>query len=814
MKDLVSRYLKFINNHLLITGILFLLFSAVGFFFTLKLGLSTNLSALLPSDTPSVKTAREAASRVGSTDFLIIAIEGENPLVNKQIADEAVKIIPSYIPDVVEVMARIDLEFFRKNGLLWYESSKLEDIEKQLKKVLGREKLKSMGLLVTGDAPDVEEEKLKKLISSGRSNGNIPSDLREKKGRPKELSGYFASADGKIIAVLSRVSSESVNMGKARKLVSGAQKAINHLKKKFPDVKAKIEVGGGYKNRVREYNSVMNDVFSSLLTSFGLIALIVIIFFRSLRPIPLIFIPLVSGIFITLGVTRIFGLERLNIITAFIGGILLGMGIDFGVHLCARYLEERKSGKELISSLEITLTKTGKALMTAAFTTASALFLLFFSSFRGFWEFGIIAGLGIIITLVVFMFFFPLGAIILEKYFPVKSEKSSESIPQTVGFPVKSVVFLCLSVVFSLVIIPVGIKKVSFETNFRRLSGAKSSTTIKYGKAMGDNASPGILLCDSKSDCEVLSNYFSSLLSKPLPNPDLRDFMAISQFIPEKQVKKLEIIKKIGLQLEKAKSWADDKTKTKFNTWIKYLPSRVVSENDLPEWILRRFREKNGKTGRFMYIYPARETWNALESNLFKKKFQMIKISEIPGGKKSSGVARASSSSFILVDIIDSVKKEGKTIFILALLMVFIFLLVDFRSPVSALLVTFPLIMGILWTVSLLPFLGQKLGLYNMVVVSTIVGTGIDASVHLFHSLNEKGVNPFLAFKRSSMAVGVASLTTMAGFSGMMLVKHGGLSSIGRLATVGILCTLISSMIFVPSGYFIMRWFKGEKRNV
>ncbi|MBU1220096.1 MMPL family transporter [Myxococcota bacterium] len=811
MASFVSKFLKKAQNNPWLFLIIFIVITSIGAFFTTRLGLNTNLNKLLPEKNLSVKTAREAGKRVGSTDFLIIAIEGSDPLLNKQVADETASLMKRNMPQLSEVVVKLDLEFFKRNGLLWYDLVRLKKIDKQLKKVLGREKLKSMGLLVTGDAKDPETEKLEKLIRDGKSGGVMPSDLKDTPSRPHELEGYLASADGKILAVIGKPHAISVDMKLAANLVKDAQKIIDAVKKKHEGADLKIEVGGGYKNRVREYNSILKDVASSFAASFALVALIVIIFFRSFRPLPLIFIPLLSGILITLGITSLTGMKQLNIITVFIGGVLLGMGIDFGVYLCARYLEERKGGRDVFDALEITLLKTGGPLVTAAGTTAAALFLLYFSSFRGFWEFGLLAGGGIIITLLVFFFFFPIGAIISEKILPVVPVDKKEEPEYIQKFPVKSVVLISIGLVFTIIIVFAGLRHLEFETNFRRLSGKGASTTIKYGKAMGDNASPTIMLCETRSDCDIAASYFKKILSEPLPDPDLRDYLALPMFIPENQKEKLEVIRNTGKQIQSAHSWADDKMKEKLQKWIKYIPEKEVEEKHLPPWILSRFKEKNGDFGKFIYLYPARETWNAHESRLFKKKYQVLDVKKLSGGSEKSGKVRASGSSFILVDIIDAVKKEGTMIFFLALGMVFLFLLFDFRSFTSACIVSFPLIIALLWLASVLPLLGQKLGLYNMVVLSTIIGTGIDSSVHLYHALTEDGVNIYIALKRAVTAAAVASLTTMAGFSGMMMATHGGLGSIGRLATIGILCTLISAVIFVPSGYFILRYYKKEK---
>jgi len=307
----------------------------------------------------------------------------------------------------------------------------------------------------------------------------------------------------------------------------------------------------------------------------------------------------------TLGFVRLMQLKELNIITAFIGGILLGMGIDFGVHLTARYMQERGDKKSLKEALNITMIQTGRALITAATTTAGALYLLFFSSFRGFWEFGLIAGTGIIITLITFLVFFPLAVVLLEKLMKMKGKglipfDISTSNNRT-KFPKVSFALLTGGLFITVLIAFVGLPKLKFETNFRRLSG-KPSTKIKYGKAMGDNVSFTVALCKIVQDCALYDNYLKKLLNRPLANLDIRDYLVVTSFIPEDQDKKLIHIRSMSQRISKARVWADDNVKKRLNEMVDLIPKKAMTINDLPEWIKSRFREKDGKIGRFLYL--------------------------------------------------------------------------------------------------------------------------------------------------------------------------------------------------------------------
>ncbi|MBU1241843.1 MMPL family transporter [Myxococcota bacterium] len=804
-----------IARPLLWLGVFGLLLAA-GLFGTSRLGLSTNLNLLLPQNTESVKTAREASRRIGSTDFLIVGIEGPDPERNREVADALVFAMRRDFSDLSEISARVEVDFFKRNALLYFDLPRLEQLLAQLKTVVGRSRLKSMGLLVLPEGEDPEEKKLEDIVRNSDVRARVPGEFQQTAAgkKPKGLEGYFASPDGTILAVIAKPEMLSVDMATARSLVYRTEALIAMVLQDFPAPHPKVEVGGGYRNRVAEYDSILKDITSSFLLSFGLIALLVVLFFRSLRPLPLIFLPLILGILLTLGITRGVAVDKLNIITAFIGGILLGMGIDFGVHLSVRYFHERTLSP-LEEALTRTMTASGRALLTAAATTSGALYLLFFSNFRGFWEFGLIAGTGVLLTMLSFFFFFPVFAVLLERVFTLRPRSGWEWNFGPAGdpgrFPKKSVFVLATFFLASVLFLPWGLSRLEFETNFRRLSG-NPSTSVQYGKAMGDRASPTVMMCDSAADCEKLTTYWEDQLTRPLHHPEIRDMNSMYSFIPKQQEAKLAILEKIREQLMQVQDWADESLQKKINHYLQYVPSVPIGPPDLPEWIRLRFTESNGELGKFIYLYPARETWNAHEAAQLKKAISRIDLE--PLGAAPGAKARAASSSFILVDILEVVRREGVIIMFAALGLVFLLLLADFRRLSAAVVVSLPLVGALFWIAALLPLLGQRLGLYNMVVLSTIIGTGIDSSVHLYHSGREYEADPRSAFFRTGQAVCMAALTTLVGFAGMLWVQHGGLSSIGRLATLGLSATLLCALILVPSGFFVGRWlhsFKSRK---
>jgi predicted RND superfamily exporter protein len=108
--------------------------------------------------------------------------------------------------------------------------------------------------------------------------------------------------------------------------------------------------------------------------------------------------PLLVGMFWTMGVLYVlFG--SLNLFTALMMLVLLGLGIDFSIHLISRFREEIGRRAPVDDAVATMLGGTGSAVIIGGLTTAMAFFTLMIGETNGVFEFGVAAGLGVILTL-------------------------------------------------------------------------------------------------------------------------------------------------------------------------------------------------------------------------------------------------------------------------------------------------------------------------------------------------------------------------------------------------------------------------------
>ncbi len=194
--------------------------------------------------------------------------------------------------------------------------------------------------------------------------------------------------------------------------VARVEEVVEEVAAGHPGVYASLT--GLHKVGQDEMHSV--GLYTQLLS---LIALIIIYLFlaRSFagRSTPLLaLLPLLVGVFWALGALYlIYG--SLNMMTAMMMLVLIGLGIDFSIHLVTRFREEMAAGSDMETAVQVMLGRSGVGVITGATTTALAFFTLMVGDTRGVHEFGVGAGLGVILTLVAVLFMLPSLLVIRER---------------------------------------------------------------------------------------------------------------------------------------------------------------------------------------------------------------------------------------------------------------------------------------------------------------------------------------------------------------------------------------------------------------
>lgn len=448
---------------------------------TLKFDIRSDLKELMPQDAQVVEDMHDIADRMGSIQTLSIYIkapelkplsdeaksspeylaclqslgEGEHllrskPPVGDNWCDNALMLFSRRFIDIIRAQESVgnvafhnDKTFFENNLLLYASNEDLLKAYDKIDEALTEARRQSgeykACLITADDETECDELKpgLQKQGQEAASDTNAVSSLKDQLldrynqtelANIREFPFYTIENNGWMVAL-------TVRFKKATTGLKAVQKEVNHLDELLKDIDMnqydpaiEIEYGGGLSTMKSEYNAIITDITRSIsITIFSILALIAV-FFRSGRAAARIFIPLVMTTLWALGVTFLtFG--YLNLITAFIFAILIGLGIDFGIHLYARFILERQNGLDTKDALKTAVVETGSPLFFGALTTAAAFYTLTFGSFPGFSQFGFVAGTGVLLALIGMTTVMPAFTLLSEKIKPSKINTQNKRPP-------------------------------------------------------------------------------------------------------------------------------------------------------------------------------------------------------------------------------------------------------------------------------------------------------------------------------------------------------------------------------------------------
>jgi hypothetical protein len=174
---------------------------------------------------------------------------------------------------------------------------------------------------------------------------------------------------------------------------------VNVLIKKLKEITRgdpAVEAIGGYGYvRTELANKVLKGTFYSLGIAMVIIFFLLSLIFRSIKAGLLGLVPLTISVAVLFGLMGITGI-RLDVATALLSSIMIGVGVDYSIHFLWRYREERKQNRPATEAVITTLTTTGRGIIFNAFSVIVGFVVLMISSFTPIRFFGVLVVVSIL----------------------------------------------------------------------------------------------------------------------------------------------------------------------------------------------------------------------------------------------------------------------------------------------------------------------------------------------------------------------------------------------------------------------------------
>jgi len=782
-----ERLVQHIYHHHLSIIFLATALSVFSGYFATKLArnIKSDFADLLPDDYVSVHELNRIKARVGGIGPLMVVITGDD-------LDKSIEFMLTLAhslernPLISSVSRGKNQEFFSKNRLLYMDLTDLDTIFVRLDRHIDWQKYKRSPFY----APFLDDEEEEQLDFS---------DLERKYSKYASNESSVANnyhltteKNGAVLRLYPAGLTTDVEFSQA--LLDSIDSIIARLDPKRFHPSIEYTYKGSFKNSARQVKIIMKDLKSTASYSIVGVLLLISLYFRQVLASFFVALPLLMGLSWTFGITYLV-IGSLNMITVGLFAILFGLGIDFGIHIFARYREARRRGMDIEPALTETVVHTGSALTTTAVTTSVAFYSLLVTDFKGFYEFGFIVGTGILFSLVAMLLVCPAFIILTERLHLIRLQE--KAVPRHLlrrgryPLPRLTLVLGLLATVYSLS----HIDKLEFEYDFSKLK-PKPENDVNPGSLpenLKEERSPAIVLTESYDEAQEVVETVKRIKTSKGDSSAIRSVKSVYSALPQRQPEKLKVIDAIKRLLDDSENLLDDAQHARVDSLSEFLEVRELTMQDLPEDITNQFKSKEGEILNFVAIHssvPLKDGRNAIR---FAEEIREI---HTPSGK----TYYASSSHVIIAEMLKVMLDDSVVAVVLTLLVVTIVLFIDLRNPIHTLLVLTPLLTALVWVTGFMYVFDIKLNLYNMVAFPTIIGMGIDNGVHIFHRYRESGKGSLrLVLRTTGIALLATSLTTMVGFSGLVPAHHPALTSIGILSLMGLGCCFLTSVTLLPA---------------
>jgi hypothetical protein len=769
-----------------------------------KIELRSDFKEMLPDQYKSVIELKKIEKRVKSSGNLVVIVGGENWSSMRRFINDFVFHAQAAMPaDIAEIdyNAQNVHQFYDTNKYLYIDLPDLREVYKRLKRQIDYEKIKQSPFYI-----EFEEESPKFDIS------DIEDKYTESISNYQHYEdGYFTNDKTNLAAILVKPSEGATDVQFAERLIARLNEVIAELDPASYDVSIQVGFGGRYKKIIEQYRALVSDLLLTIVLCVSLVGIILLLYFKRLRMGVWMALVVIQGTLITLAIAR-YGIGYLTSQTAFLGSIIVGNGIDYSLVILSRFLEERRADKPVGESVSMSLAATWRATGTSALTTSGAFAVLALTEIKGFSQFGIIGGIGMMMCWITTYVFLPSFISLTERFLPLKVHKISTWNPFSFVNLISKWVSDHYRIVLkaSVVVIVLSFGLIawylpnSLEYDFSKLKfkPAKLQDTWEtrardqLAGIFGQSTTPSVVLTESLDQVKEVCKSITERAEREQVMDIFDECKTIFDYVPEDQDAKLKVLQDMRELLSGSTlAFLSEKEKREVDKFRETFDLKKLGLKDIPEEIATNFEEVDGRRGLIAYVYsdPSANLWDGRELTKFANLIREIKL---PNGK----TIYSSGEPAIFSDLLQAVSDEGPKITFFSLLVVIILVVLNFRRSRTSVMIIGTLLVGMIWLVGCLAIFGIKLNFLNFVALPISFGIGVDYAVNMYqrYRLEGKGSMPMVT-KTTGSAVVLCSSTTIVGYSVLMTSSSRALQSFGLVAVIGEVCCLIAAIVSMPA---------------
>ncbi len=588
-----------------------------------------------------------------------------------------------------------------------------------------------------------------------------------------------------------------------------------------------------------EYRAARDDVGSLIGLALIVLAVVILAFLRSFSDVLLTLGGLLLSIIWVTGAEGWLGPDALNLIgppnglTVMIPIIVISLTVDYAIQTVSHYREQRIADR---SAPALSVVRTGLRhvlipLTLAAVTTIISFLVALLSPIPAVNDFGIVAGLGVGLSLIVMLTLIPSARVILERRREAQGKVSEprpvanalpgiERAAEALGRAVTrrpAPFFIAVAVVS----IALGIAATDLESRF-----SIRDILPGGGDLVEDLDSVEEAVGGSTQLINILIQAEATDIRTVINMRDLRLALEDDQRRPSAAVGPLE-----GSYEQLAADWIEDSGQhgDRYDPNLAALVGNDLSQLGVDpqqtQVLLDELERLDPTLADHLVNDPAGidtilVQFSAYSLDTDSTKLIQDELEAIWGGDDDSITAASESIISVAVtdEIADRQTESIATTIVVALIILAVFFWITQRQPALGVIAVAPIVLALLWVLGTMALLDIPYTLVTSMITALSIGIGVDYTIHVIHRYREEFTrlrDPEQAAVRTLATTGPAllgsALTTVLGLGVLILSPVLSIQEFGITAAITIAYALIVSIVLVPPAMTVWGAFQNMR---
>ena len=759
-----------------------------GYLAAAHLPLRADFSYLLPADAPSVKAMHALADRMPARDTTILLIVAPDPATRAAAGREAIAGLGAIERTLIERIESDDHEtrnIIRAHRHLYAPLADLLEVRDALAARIATGKQKANPLLVDlDDAPPPDAlDALRAKQQKAATSLDAPDHV---------------SADGRTAVIVIRTAFVATDVDKDHALEARLDALMANIEAAHPGTK--LGLAGGIPTTIAEHRALVQGVLLSTVITVVLVAFVLFVHLRSLRMLSLLTLNIAAATLVSFG-TAALTVGHLNAATAFLGAIIAGNGINYGILLVARYGEERRRWASR-DAMVIAIRGTLRPTLVASLGAAIAYGALGATRFRGFADFALIGGIGMLVCWVASFVLLPV--LILRFAHTPRREPSrvfGGLVLRLFGFRRASIAMAVAGavVIASAVVSWRYLSTDPFEYDMTALrSQAPDAIAARhwmdvsdraFGRGLAGIAGQTFVAVDHPADVAPMVGALRQVAGR---EPIIGPVQSILDVLPPDQPAKLAVLAEIRAQVDEVAPLVDDAELEDLRALRPPDDLHALTARDLPPALAARLTERDGTVGTIIAVKPGGAFSEYDGRDLMR--FAAAVRSADPDPDHPATIA---GPAVLFADVFAQIRHDGPIVTVVAGLglLVMVLLVVGRNRRAAAVLVA--TCAGSLAMIAVCALAGIKINFLDFVALPIALGLGIDYAINVADRAEHD--DPRVALRSTGGTVLVCSLTTMIGYTSLLVSDNLAIRGFGLASLIGEITCVAAALVIVPA---------------